>query len=186
LSGFPLKFEEPYPVYRGLRVPVWEEGRPVSVRRVTDEDRRAFANAMARLRELLKKVAGLSSKLGTGEEELLNLLADAIVVFLRAPLVQEVSPVAPTPLKAYALMLVAPKLREDLWNQDPYEFARNLSELSPKALEFAEELFEPETVELVYRLWIAFPADTRPGYNTSSLLAHTLMTSGDRVGPSRC
>jgi hypothetical protein len=29
----------------------------------------------------------------------------------------------------------------------------------------------------VYRLWIAFPADTRPGYNTSSLLAHTLMTS---------
>jgi hypothetical protein len=177
LSEFPLKFEEPYPVYRGLRVPVWEGGRPVSVRRVTDEDRRAFANAMDRLRELLKKVAGLSSKPGTGEEELLNLLADAIVVFLRAPLVQEVSPVAPTPLKAYALMLVAPKLREDLWNQDPYEFARKLSELSPKALEFAKELFEPETAELVYRLWIAFPADTRPGYNTSSLLAHTLMTS---------
>jgi len=28
LSGFPLKFEEPYPVYRGLRVPVWEGGSP--------------------------------------------------------------------------------------------------------------------------------------------------------------
>jgi hypothetical protein len=176
LSEFPLKFEEPYPVYRGLRVPVWEEGRPVSVRRVTDEDRRAFADAMARLRRLLEKVARLA-RLGAGEEELLNLLADAIVIFLRAPLVQEVSPVAPTPLKAHALLLLAPRLRENLWSQDLYEFARRLSKLSPEDLEFAGELFEPETAELVYRLWIAFPADTRPGYNASSLLAHTLMTS---------
>lgn len=177
MSGFPLKFEEPYPVYRGLRVPVWEGGKPVSVRRVTDEDRRAFADAMVRLRGLLERVAGAASELGVSEGEKLQLLADAIVAFLRAPLIQEVSPVAPTPLKAYALMLVAPKLRRRLWSQDLYEFARNLAGLEAGELKLAEVLFDPETAELVYRLWVAFPADTRPGYNTSSLLAHALMTS---------
>jgi len=177
LSGFPLKFEEPYPVYRGLRVPVWEVGKPVSVRRVTDEDRRAFAEAMVRLRKLLEGVARAASELGVSEGEKLQLLADAVVAFLRAPLIQEVSPVAPTPLKAYALMLVAQKLRRKLWSQDIYEFAKNLAGLEAEELKLAEALFDPETAELVFRLWIAFPADTRPGYNTSSLLAHALMTA---------
>ena len=172
-----LEFGEPYPVYRGLRVPVWEGGGPVSVRRVTDEDRKAFAEAVEKLGALLGEVAKMASELGVGEDELLGLLADAIVVFLRAPLIQEVSPVAPTPLKAYALMLVAPKLRRELWSPDLYKFAENLAGLTPEALKFAEELFDPEISELVYRLWIAFPADTRPGYNTSSLVAHSLMTS---------
>ena len=177
MSGFPLKFEEPYPVYRGLRVPVWEGGRPVSVRRVTDEDRRAFAETMVRLRKLLEGVARAASELEVSEGEKLQLLADAVVAFLRAPLIQEVSPVAPTPLKAYALMLVAQKLRRKLWSQDIYEFAKNLAGLEAEELKLAEALFDPETAELVFRLWIAFPADTRPGYNTSSLLAHALMTA---------
>jgi len=177
LSGLQLEFKEPYPVYRGLRVPVWEGGKPVSVRRVTDEDRKAFTEAMGKLRELLERVAKMASEIGAGEEELLGLLADAIVVFLRAPLIQELAPVAPTPLKAYALMLVSPKLRRGLWSQDPCEFAKNLASLTSEELGFAKVLFDPETAELVYRLWIAFPADTRPGYNTSSLLAHVLMTS---------
>jgi len=61
-----LEFGEPYPVYRGLRVPVWEGGRPVSARRVTDEDRRAFAEAMGRLRSLLETVAKVASELEVG------------------------------------------------------------------------------------------------------------------------
>jgi len=172
-----LEFREPYPVYRGLRVPVWEDGKLISVRKVMDDDREAFAEAMRKLRELLEVVAKMASELGVGEKEMLGLLADAIVAFLRAPLIRELAPVAPTPLKAYALMLVAPKLRKEFWSQDLYEFAKNLARLTSEELRFANVLFDLKTAELVYRLWIAFPADTRPGYNTSSLLAHGLMTS---------
>ncbi|NHW44190.1 MAG: HD domain-containing protein, partial [Candidatus Verstraetearchaeota archaeon] len=177
MSDLRLEFREPYPIYRGLRVPVWEGGRPVAVRRVTDEDRKAFAEAMQRLRSLLEKVSNLASNLGLSEVERLNLLADVIVVFFKAPLIQEVTPVAPTPLKAHALLLLAPKLRKEFWSEDLYEFARQLASFRVEELGFAKELFEQETVNLVYRLWIAFPADTRPGHNTSSLIAHSLMTS---------
>jgi len=177
LSDLRLEFREPYPIYRGLRVPVWEGGRPVAIRRVTDEDRKAFAEAMEKLRSLLKEVLKLASNLGLSEVERLNLLADVIVVFFKAPLIQEVTPVAPTPLKAHALSLLAPKLRKEFWSEDLYEFARQLASFRVEELGFAKELFEQETANLVYRLWIAFPADTRPGYNTSSLIAHSLMTS---------
>jgi len=177
LSSLGLEFKEPYPMYRGLRVPVWGGGRPVRVRRVTDEDRRAFADAMGRLRSLLERVSKLASMLKQSEAERLGLLADAIVMFLKAPLIQEATLAAPTPLKAYALSLLAPKIREELWSEDLYKFARGLAGLTSEGLRFAEELFQSETADLVFRLWIAFPADTRPGHNTSSLIAHSLMTS---------
>jgi len=177
LSGLGLEFKEPYPIYRGLRVPVWEGGRPVSVRRVTDEDRKAFVDALRKLRSLLEKVSKLASELKASEAERLNLLTDAIAVFFKAPLTQEITPIAPTPLKAHALSLLAPKLRKALWSEDLYEFARRLASLGSEELGFAKELFERETADLVLRLWIALPADTRPGYNTSSLIAHLLMTS---------
>jgi HD superfamily phosphodiesterase len=187
LSGLRLEFREPYPVYRGLRVPVWEGGRPVKVRRVTDEDRRAFAEAMGKLRSLLQSVSKAASALNLSQPDKLSLLVDAIVVFLKAPLIQEAVPAAPTPLKAQALSLLAPKLRRMLWSQDLYDYARRLAGLTGEELGFAEELFQAETMDLVYRLWIAFPADTRPGYNTSSLIAHSLMTSAIawRVGRAR-
>lgn len=177
MSGLELEFREPYPVYRTLRVPVWEDGKPVNVRRVVDEDREAFLRALGKLRGLLEKVARMASDLGLSEDEKLWLAADAVAVFLKAPLVQEVSPVAPTPLKAHALALLAPRLRRKLWSQDLYEFAERLAGLTAGELKLAEELFDPETAKLVFRLWIAFPADTRPGYNASSLVAHALMTS---------
>jgi putative nucleotidyltransferase with HDIG domain len=177
LSDLRLEFREPYPIYRGLRVPVWEGGRPVAVRRVADEDRKAFAEAMQRLRSLLKKVSNLASGLGLSEAERLSLLADAIAAFFKAPLIQEVISVAPTPLKAHALSLLAPKLRKELWSEDLYEYAKRLASFTGEELRFAEELFGQEAANLVYRLWIAFPADTRPGYNTSGLIAHLLMTS---------
>lgn len=177
MSSLRLEFREPYPVYRALRVPVWEGEGVVSVRRVDDRDRGVFESAIHKLRKLLESVCKVADELGTPEEEKLELAADTIAAFLKAPLNQELSPVAPTPLKAYAIFLLAPKLRQMFLSEDLKEFARRLSQTSREDFEFISELFDPETSEQVFTLWTAFPADTRPGFNTSSLIAHSLMTS---------
>ncbi len=171
-----LKFREPYPIYRALRVPLWEGGRPVSVRRVTDDDRKALMEALSELRSLLERLLNLARDMG--EEEKLELIADAIVMFLKAPLVQEVSPAAPTPLKAHVLTLLPRPFVEVFWDDKLHYFVRNVAEkVERKVFDAAKELFQPETANLVFKLWIVFPADTRPGHNTSSLIAHSLMTS---------
>ncbi len=183
------EFREPYPIYRALRVPVWEKGELVRVRRVTNEDRDEFKRAMHdRLRPILERLIELANATGSGEDERLELIADAMVMFLRAPLVQEVSPVAPTPLKAHAVMLLPRQFAGAFWDEGLREFAENLNErsisiqgqrvtFSDIVRGYFQELFQLETADLVFRFWIAFPADTRPGYNTSSLIAHSLMTS---------
>ncbi|RLF03561.1 MAG: hypothetical protein DRK00_08660, partial [Thermoprotei archaeon] len=116
------------------------------------------------------------------EEEKLERVADAIALFFKAPLLREVSPVAPTPLKALALMLLLPpewikgfSSRAEM--EKVYDFARVVARLEPEELELVKPLFEPETGELVEACWLYFPADTRPGLNTSSLIAHSLLTS---------
>ncbi|MEM3995305.1 MAG: HD domain-containing protein, partial [Thermofilum sp.] len=182
MSTLKLEFREPYPVYRGLRVPVWEQDQPVSVRRVTDDDRREFEEFLSLLRTLLERLVDTWRQVGVGERELLGRIADAIVLLLRAPLIVEASPVAPTPLKASALYLLLPEgliergaVKEAVEN--PYLFAERVARLQRENLKQIEELFEERTSELVLGMWLKFPADTRPGFNTSSLVAHSLLTS---------
>jgi len=186
LSASTSEFKEPYPIYRALRVPVWEKGGPVIVRQVTDDDRKKFRDAIAnKLRPMLERLLGLAKS--AKEDEKLEIIADAIVTFLRAPLIQEISPQALSPLKAHTLMLLPRPFADLFWDDDLHKFsekiAKELEELKeqkeqrPNIFEVAKELFDPETADLVFNLWIAFPADTRPGHNTSSLIAHSLMTS---------
>ena len=176
MSASTPEFKEPYPIYRALQVPVWEKGGPVNVRPVTDDDRKKFREAIAnKLRPMLERLLGLAKS--AKEDEKLELIADAIVTFLRAPLIQEISPQAPTPLKAHSFMLLPKWFVDRHWNDDPHEFVKELENLLPQTFDAAKELFDPETADLVFNLWIAFPADTRPGHNTSSLIAHSLMTS---------
>ncbi|MEM1909123.1 MAG: HD domain-containing protein [Thermofilaceae archaeon] len=182
MSALKLEFREPYPVYRGLRVPVWERDQPVSVRRVTDGDRREFEELLSLLRTLLERLVGAWRRAGVSERELLWKTADAIVLLLRSPLIMEASPVAPTPLKANALYLLLPEglmerraVKEAVEN--PYIFAEYVANLRSADFRQIEELFEERTSELVLGLWLKFPADTRPGFNTSSLVAHSLLTS---------
>lgn len=169
MRDFKFEFEEPYPVYRGFFVPMWDK-EPVKVRRVTAEDVELFYKALEKLKELLRNV----HKSG------LKTVADAIALFFKAPLIQEISPTVPSPLKAHALALLLPpeNLKEFKDNvEDIYEFAKVLAKLKPENLQRVQILFEPETAEIVEKLWLYFPADTRPGYNTSSLVAHSLLTS---------
>ena len=167
-----IEFREPYPIHRGFRVPVWEDGGPKNVRRLTDGDRRAFEEALNMLKSLIRS----TTRNIQDEEERMERIADLMVIFFKAPLVQEVSPVAPTPLKAYALSILLPSIfrKEPI---DLYRFADLLSELKPNQLDSVRVIFEPETADLVLRIWLAFPADTRPGYNTSSLISHLFLTS---------
>lgn len=183
MSASEPEFREPYPIYRALRVPLWEQGKLIRVRRVTDEDRREFKEMIDnKLRPMLERLLSLAEKAKLGDDERLELIADAIVIFLRAPLIQEISPAAPTPLKAHTIMLLPRPFVEQYWEDDIFEFAKKLAEERAEDQAFtifdvAKELFEPETADKLFRLWIAFPADTRPGHNTSSLIAHSLMTS---------
>ncbi len=189
MSASESEFREPYPIYRALRVPLWEQGKLIRVRRVTDEDRREFEEVInSKLRPILERLLNLAerAKEGVGEklsdDERLELIADAIVIFLRAPLIQEISPAALTPLKAHTIMLLPRPFVEQYWDDDVFGFAEKLAEeraedQSPTIFDVAKELFQPDTADELFRLWIAFPADTRPGHNTSSLIAHSLMTS---------
>ncbi len=189
MSASESEFREPYPIYRALRVPLWEQGKLIRVRRVTDEDRREFEEVInSKLRPILERLLNLAerAKEGVGEklsdDERLELIADAIVIFLRAPLIQEISPAALTPLKAHTIMLLPSPFVKRYWKDDVFEFAEKLAEERAEdqghtIFDVAKELFEPETADKLFRIWIAFPADTRPGHNTSSLIAHSLMTS---------
>lgn len=175
-----VEFKEPYPVYRGLRVPLWEEGRLACVRRVTDSDRKELLEVLNRLKGLLGELVKLWQQFGVREEELLERIADAVAVFFKAPLLLEASPIAPTPLKAFAYLLLLPEklIREEkVVIESPYEFAKALTGVPGVEFKSLETLFDPRTSELVFNAWVKFPADTRPGYNTSSLVAHALLTS---------
>lgn len=182
MSGFRARFEEPYPVYRGLRVPVWERDQPVSVRRITDADREEFREFLSLLRTVLERLTKIWRKEGVSDEELLWKIADAIVLMLKSPLILEASPVAPTPLKAHAYVLLMPErlyagriAKREI--EDPFSFAETIAGLRSEDFEAIRELFDAKTSELVLDLWLKFPADTRPGFNTSSLVAHSLLTS---------
>ena len=166
-----IEFHEPYPIYRGFRVPVWEDGGPKTVRRLVDEDKKAFEEALRRLKYLIELV----TKPIQEEDEKIERIADVMTIFFKAPLIQEISPFAPTPLKAYALSILLPSRFKGKLG-DLYRFADTLVDLKPE-LDQIKVLFEPETGDIVLRVWLAFPADTRPGYNTSSLVSHLLLTS---------
>lgn len=180
------RFNEPYPTYRSLRVPIWENETLVRVRRLTQQDVDDFAKALEILKGVLNDLVKSTFLEGCNICEKLERVANTITLFYKAPLIIEVSPVAPSPLKAFSLLLLLEsgvlgyefELGKAVGN--PLELAKAIAGKT-----FAEilkstplnKLFSKEVSDLVYKLWIAFPADTRPGYNTSSLVLHLLLTS---------
>jgi len=178
LTSLMLNFVEEYPIYRGLRVPLWVDGKLVRVRRVSDLDKKAFKEMLEKLREILVDYSKSLDASGVSPDEKLEAIADALTIFLKAPLFIETSEVAPTPLKAYMLYLMIPNLIPKLVTEKLTELADALYTLREiQVPNYVRELASPELSEQLTRLWIALPADTRPGYNTSSLFAHTLMTA---------
>ncbi|ABL78688.1 HD domain-containing protein [Thermofilum pendens] len=171
-----LELREPYPVYRAFRVPVWGRCGPVSVRRVEPGDVKALEWFIGAARRLAERLAAEARD----DYEKLEVVANVAAVLLKAPLSRELSPVHPSPMKAQVALLALPdalfKRYFGLVKGDVYSMLRDVLGLDLGAMGLGE-VFGREAYENVYRLWVAFPADTRPGYNTSSLAAHLLMTS---------
>jgi len=195
LSSFDFK-EPGYPVYRGFIVPHRQHG---DARRMTQDDISIFIDVLENMKTFVK--ACLKSRLGEGSgdemslDERLNHIADSIVLFLRIPLLREALPtIAPTPVKMLMIYHLLPKNVERVeWldpYQDPYTFAVNFYskvnkvKINDKTLtQYIREL-EPFKIlgdlalsEKIERCWFCLPADTRPGPNVSSLLAHQMLTS---------
>jgi HD superfamily phosphodiesterase len=169
LKTFP-EIKRPFPIYRICRVPIWEDGKISYVKELNDKDYEYLKKALQILKELI------SHTTYQNEGEKLRTIADMIAVFFKAPLILELSPLEPSPLKAQILLAALPDEVLKAYVDDIYEFAKNLSSLSEVLGRFSS-LFTPETAEIIYRIWISFPADTRPGFNSSSLASHLLTTS---------
>ena len=178
MSNSSLRFNTSVQLVRELPVPIWENDGLVSQRTVTDEDRRIFEEIIRMLKGLLENVSKLAKETeGTSEEDLLEIVADAVTIFFKAPLVKEISPVAPTPLKAYSIFVLSPKLRSLFLKESLVEFAEQLSELGSEGLSRISPLFDPETSDKVYRVWVAFPAGASAPLNTYSLIAYMLVVT---------
>jgi HD superfamily phosphodiesterase len=155
-------------------VPLWDKGI-VKVYRVSNDDREAFRKMLKKLRQFLEETTK-----GVPVEEQARIAADSFVLFIRTPLIRDILETSITPSKVASLLLclreVAEKIRE---LENPYFFAKSVIELLKELRQspVAQSLLDRETADLVERFWLVFPSDTRPGYNTSSLAAHLLMTS---------
>lgn len=184
MNNWGLALREPYPVYRALRVPVWEHDEVVKVRRVTQEDVDAFANAMSVLKEVLTGTLNSVFVKDLSQCEKLRILADLIVFFYKTPSMQEISPAAPTPVKANVVATILGTQLLEGSNGEALQNPFSLAELVSNGVitEVLKKLpvgrlLSHEVADLVHRVWIAFPADTRPGFNTSSLISHHLLSS---------
>ncbi|MEN3047878.1 MAG: HD domain-containing protein [Candidatus Caldarchaeales archaeon] len=178
------EFVEPgYPVFRAYIIPRAIDGRIEPVRRVTAEDVERWGRTLDELKRFLSMVNGFASRSANGLSlhERLELIADCFTAFFRTPLMREVLPsVAPSPLKSYLLARLLWKLLAPEWFEDPLEFCKYCygEQLGAvKRSKVFSVLENPEVNSLVESAWFDFPADTRPGANTSSLLSHMLLTS---------
>ena len=176
----------PYPVYKAFIVP-YRDGK--NVEKVKREDINSWKEVLSRLRNFLKASFSLVEEVkgrAFSDVEKLELIADLIVLFFKLPLIREPLPsVMPSPIKAYLLcrLLGFEKLRESLRDmgadiEDLLDFAQVYQLLEGYlGTEVFTQISEPELYDLVEKCWFIFPADTRPGYNTSDLLPHLLTTS---------
>lgn len=179
-----IKFEKPgYPIYKAFIVPYREGDKLLNAREVTESDIKAWADLLERLREYLEKAIEFAERHRKYDEsEKLELICDLIALFFKIPLNREPLPtVAPSPLKLYTLfrLIGFDKLSELV--ESPLGFSKVAYERElVKAFlntDVAESIDSREIGDLIEHCWYVFPADTRPGFNTSGLIPHLLLTS---------
>lgn len=158
-------------VYRSYIIPF--EGK--YVRKVTDDDKRFWEELIkVDLRNFLKNSLDIAKSAGEGigRVERLELVADLITFFFKAPLTADpLLSLAPSPPKLYLVLRRWKKLLEPFY-EDPVEYLNTLV----KQVDI-DAYIDEGLREKVKRAWLIFPADTRPGANTSSLIAHLLTAS---------
>jgi len=137
----------------------------------------AFERYLQDMREFLTLVIDQTSQLS--REERMEFIADMIAIFFKAPLLMEpIRGLMLSPFKAYVtwrILITSPQAKIDL-SKGLDEVMKALPEKSTPSLQRAMELLEAEATRAELIL-TEIPADSRPGYNCSSLIIHLLSVS---------
>lgn len=144
------------------------------MREVTEDDRRFWEELIKEdLRGFLQTSIRIADRGGRLDRAgRLELLADLIIFFFKAPLTLDpLLSLAPSPSRFYLALRLNKQFLPEFCSR-PLDYLSTLIKTMDVISFINEELREKIT-----RAWLVFPADTRPGANTSSLVAHLLTTS---------
>lgn len=180
-----FKFEEPYPIFKAYVIPYRDEKTIIEhCRRVKAEDIELFKEVLEGLKGFLSKIFSLDNVRSFDDVRRLELIADLIPLYFRIPLLREVLPsTMPSSLKIYLVYrthyIPASHEKTVAFDADPINFIKWVYE--EEHLGFIENissiLSDPSLSNKIERSWFIFPSDTRPGFNTSGLIPHLLVTS---------
>jgi hypothetical protein len=173
-----LSFTSPgFPIYRTLMVPKYENGELKEIIEVEEDKVRIWEEVLQGLRNYIKDYHKTIEKLKSKPDkyEYYETLADIITLYFRQPLQLDPIPsVIPSPLKIYTAIRKIQFIM-DVYREDPLE-TLDIPISAKEYVKIATEISPDLLVKLV-ESWLSFPADTRPGYNTSGLIPHLLTTS---------
>jgi HD superfamily phosphodiesterase len=173
-----LSFTSPgFPIYRTLMVPKYENGELKEIIEVEEDKVRIWEEVLQGLRNYIKDYHKTIEKLKSKPDkyEYYETLADIITLYFRQPLQLDPIPsVIPSPLKIYTAIRKIQFIM-DVYREDPLE-TLYIPISAKEYVKIATEISPDLLVKLV-ESWLSFPADTRPGYNTSGLIPHLLTTS---------
>jgi hypothetical protein len=173
-----LSFTSPgFPIYRTLMVPKYENGELKEIIEVEEDKVRIWEEVLQGLRNYIKDYHKTIEKLKSKPDkyEYYETLADIITLYFRQPLQLDPIPsVMPSPLKLYTAIRKI-QFIVDVYRDDPLKTLKIL--INAKGyVKIATEI-RPDLMVKLVESWLSFPADTRPGYNTSGLIPHLLTTS---------
>ncbi len=158
------------------------------VREVSDEDREFWKELVTvYLRKFLKFSIELVNKIRGGaleSEERLELVADLISFFFKAPLTSDpLLSLMPSPYRLSFILRIMNNVHkaflsrpipDDLLIKTIRNVEQDLERDGKNPLTY---MYSKEVMDKIQRAWLIFPADTRPGANTASLITHLLTTS---------
>ncbi|RSN67857.1 HD domain-containing protein [Candidatus Korarchaeum cryptofilum] len=159
--------------YKGCTVPVRNPGGGVylAVEIPEQDDFLKYLDCLRRFLELSIRASGVG-----GSEERLELVADLIALFYKVPLLEEpIRGLSLSPFKAYLTYRVMRHNFRDLDEKSMKDVMESLSDAHREMSDIFELL--DRISDLSEDIFIRAPADTRPGYNISSLIVHLLAVS---------
>ncbi|MDJ0268944.1 MAG: HD domain-containing protein [Aigarchaeota archaeon] len=173
-----------YPVYKSFIIPYRDGDGVVTCRRLEKSDVDNWRETLAQLREFLELVEGTAAD----EEVKVELIADMVAAFFKAPLIADPLPsLFISPSKLYVMLRsFGSKRLSDLIMLDKRQesfldvFRTVMNEdiiRKIKSSKLYGYLSSRRLYEVLENSWFVIPADTRPGYNVSSLVPHLLLSS---------
>jgi len=181
--------EYSYRVYRSFTIPY--NGNKVyelSAKREGEE----WIKLLEVLQEFLRESDETNALNYVKYEEKLDAIGDLIALFFKAPLLADpLQGLIPSPMKLYFPtrfpIEVNGKSIVKIPEEDPFDIdvLSNVIDFIEKLESFenikywrpVRRLYDYDVSEMIARAWLIYPADTRPGFNASSLVSHLLTTS---------